>query len=189
MSATYTTAHSNAGSLTHRARPGIKPTSSWVLVGSLLLSHDRNSFVPFDSDLILSQQLSSANFLLSEPSRQASLRARASAVSPVVPFPLWKSWGTFYAPAGNQSMTFPYQPAAASALLPSMAAPYWDWPSLPRPQLACLGPGHHTYVPSCGQPPALKELLSSKYMPPSASFPVSPAGPPSPRPPWVLTVT
>ena len=30
--ATYTTAHSNAGSLTHLARPGIKPASSWILV-------------------------------------------------------------------------------------------------------------------------------------------------------------
>ena len=30
---TYTTAHSNAGSLTHWVRPGIEPTSSWVLVG------------------------------------------------------------------------------------------------------------------------------------------------------------
>ena len=30
---TYTTAHSNAGSLTHWARPGIEPTSSWMLVG------------------------------------------------------------------------------------------------------------------------------------------------------------
>ena len=29
---TYTTAHSNAGSLTHWARPGIEPASSWVLV-------------------------------------------------------------------------------------------------------------------------------------------------------------
>ena len=32
-SATYTTAHDNAGFLTHWARPGIKPTSSWILVG------------------------------------------------------------------------------------------------------------------------------------------------------------
>ena len=29
---TYTAAHSNAKSLTHWARPGIEPTSSWVLV-------------------------------------------------------------------------------------------------------------------------------------------------------------
>ena len=33
MSATYTTAHSNARSLTHWGRPGIKPTTSWFLVG------------------------------------------------------------------------------------------------------------------------------------------------------------
>ena len=31
-SVTYTTAHGNAGSLTHWARPGIKPASSWILV-------------------------------------------------------------------------------------------------------------------------------------------------------------
>ena len=32
-SAAYTIAHGNAGSLTHKARPGIKPKSSWILVG------------------------------------------------------------------------------------------------------------------------------------------------------------
>ena len=32
LSSTYTTAHSNAGSLTHWARTGIEPTSSWILV-------------------------------------------------------------------------------------------------------------------------------------------------------------
>ena len=32
---TYTTARGNAGSLTHCERPGIKPTSSWILVGFL----------------------------------------------------------------------------------------------------------------------------------------------------------
>ena len=31
-SATYTVAHSNAGSLTHRVRPGIELMSSWILV-------------------------------------------------------------------------------------------------------------------------------------------------------------
>ena len=30
---TYITTHGNAGSLTHRARPGIKPASSWMLAG------------------------------------------------------------------------------------------------------------------------------------------------------------
>ena len=34
-SATYTTAHVNARSLTHRARPGTKPATSWFLVGSV----------------------------------------------------------------------------------------------------------------------------------------------------------
>ena len=33
MSATYTTAHSNARSLTHWARPGIEPATWWFLVG------------------------------------------------------------------------------------------------------------------------------------------------------------
>ena len=32
MSATYTAGHGNAGSLTHWARPGIVPASSWMLV-------------------------------------------------------------------------------------------------------------------------------------------------------------
>ena len=32
-SVTYTTAHGNAGSLTHWASPGIEPASSWILVG------------------------------------------------------------------------------------------------------------------------------------------------------------
>jgi len=32
LSATYTTAHSNTKSLTHWARPGIEPASSWMLV-------------------------------------------------------------------------------------------------------------------------------------------------------------
>ena len=33
ISSTYTTAQGNARTLTHRVRPGIKPTSSWMLVG------------------------------------------------------------------------------------------------------------------------------------------------------------
>ena len=33
---TYTTACSNTGSLTHWARPGVEPTSSWMLVGFLI---------------------------------------------------------------------------------------------------------------------------------------------------------
>ena len=33
LSSTYTTAHSNPGSLTHRSRPGIEPATSWFLVG------------------------------------------------------------------------------------------------------------------------------------------------------------
>jgi len=33
VSATYTTTHSNTGSLTHWARPGIEPATSWFLMG------------------------------------------------------------------------------------------------------------------------------------------------------------
>ena len=33
VSSTYTTAHDNAGSLTHRVRPGLESTTSWFLVG------------------------------------------------------------------------------------------------------------------------------------------------------------
>ena len=32
VAVTYTTAHGNTGSLTHWARPGIEPASSWILV-------------------------------------------------------------------------------------------------------------------------------------------------------------
>ena len=45
MSTTYTTAHSNARSLTHRARPGIKPVSLWIQSDLFPLSHDRNSIM------------------------------------------------------------------------------------------------------------------------------------------------
>ena len=33
VSVTYTTAHGNAGSLTHCVKPGIQHASSWILVG------------------------------------------------------------------------------------------------------------------------------------------------------------
>ena len=54
-SGTYTTAHGNARSVTHWVRPGIRPTTSWFLVGfhwamtvtprslNFPLSHDSNS--------------------------------------------------------------------------------------------------------------------------------------------------
>ena len=44
MSAAYTIAHSDAGSLTHWARLGIKHTFSWILVSFFKpLNHDGNS--------------------------------------------------------------------------------------------------------------------------------------------------
>ena len=39
----YTTAHSNAGSLTHWKRPGIKPMSSWILVGFVSTEPQQNT--------------------------------------------------------------------------------------------------------------------------------------------------
>ena len=45
LSVTYTTAHSNARPLTHWARPGIQPASSWIVSDSFPLSHDGNSLV------------------------------------------------------------------------------------------------------------------------------------------------
>ena len=40
-SVTYTTAHCNARSLTHWAKPGIEPTSSWILVRFVSTSPQR----------------------------------------------------------------------------------------------------------------------------------------------------
>ena len=39
----YTTAHGNPRSLTHSAGPGIKPTSSWILVRFITTNHNGNS--------------------------------------------------------------------------------------------------------------------------------------------------
>ena len=47
MSMTYTTAHSNAGSLTHCMRPGIKPASSWMLVRFITTEPQRELLVYF----------------------------------------------------------------------------------------------------------------------------------------------
>ena len=47
-SSTYTTVHDNDGSLTHRARPGIEPTSSWMLVG-LLPAEPQQELLPWFS--------------------------------------------------------------------------------------------------------------------------------------------
>ena len=42
-SATYTAAHGNTGYLTHRVRPEIEPTSSWILVGFITTEPQRES--------------------------------------------------------------------------------------------------------------------------------------------------
>ena len=49
VSATYTTAHSNARSLTHCARPEIKPTSAWILVR--FINHWATMWTPHLFDL------------------------------------------------------------------------------------------------------------------------------------------
>ena len=52
--ATYTTAHGNARSLTDWVRPGMKPESSWILVGFVTaepLSHVGNSCLYFESQM------------------------------------------------------------------------------------------------------------------------------------------
>ena len=59
MSATYTTAHSNSGSLIHRVRPGIEPTSSWILVGLVTTETQ--------------QELPVLGFQPTEPQRNSSL--------------------------------------------------------------------------------------------------------------------
>ena len=47
MSVTCTTAHGKAGSLTYWVRPGIEPTSSWILVGFITAETQRNSLKTF----------------------------------------------------------------------------------------------------------------------------------------------
>ena len=52
VSSTYTSAHSNAGSLTLWTRPGIEPKSSWTLVGFVTSEPQRelriNAFLIYD---------------------------------------------------------------------------------------------------------------------------------------------
>ena len=44
-SATYTTAHGNTGSITHWARPGVEPETSWFLVG--FVNHCAKTGTPY----------------------------------------------------------------------------------------------------------------------------------------------
>ena len=50
-SATYTTAHDNAGSLTQRARPGMEPANSWFLVGFVSAAPQRQLLVTINTVL------------------------------------------------------------------------------------------------------------------------------------------
>jgi len=70
VSVTYTTTHSHVTSLTHRARPGIKPTSSWILVRFITLTHDENS-KPLQVHLSLSRD-SKTTYLYTEEHNDAS---------------------------------------------------------------------------------------------------------------------
>ena len=54
MSATYNTAHGNAGSPTHWVRPGIEPPSSWIPVGLVPLCHNGNSLAHFCFEMFVS---------------------------------------------------------------------------------------------------------------------------------------
>ena len=47
MSAAYTTAHGNSGSLTHWARPGIEPETSWFLVGFVSTAPQRELLIHY----------------------------------------------------------------------------------------------------------------------------------------------
>ena len=50
---TYTTAHGNARSFTNWARPGIKPSSSWTLVGFLTIEPQGTPWIIFYTECIL----------------------------------------------------------------------------------------------------------------------------------------
>ena len=47
VSVTYAKAHSNAGSLTHSAKPGTEPVSSWILVRFLTTKPQRQLLLFF----------------------------------------------------------------------------------------------------------------------------------------------
>ena len=66
---TYTTAQGNAGSLTHWARPGIKPATSWFLVGFVYI-------VPWQELHISAHMVfdSHRNELLRSPWRETTMR-------------------------------------------------------------------------------------------------------------------
>ena len=56
-SANYTAAHSNAGSLTHRAKAGIEPVFSWILVRFIITEPQQELsfffvFLPFIGPLL-----------------------------------------------------------------------------------------------------------------------------------------
>ena len=60
-SATYTTAHGNAGSFTHCAGPGIEPTSSQILVGFWVMKGTSGFAVFKNQDQSIARNLSEQN--------------------------------------------------------------------------------------------------------------------------------
>ena len=80
VSVTYTMAHSNAGSLTHQEKPGIKPATSQTLCQAFkLLSHNGNFPFSSSSSFFLTQHFRLALFLLpSQPSTLPVLQMQES---------------------------------------------------------------------------------------------------------------
>jgi len=127
-SATYTTAHGNAGSLTHWARPGIAPTISRFLVGLFLLRHSRNS--PFSHFLPFSLFLVCSNLAISLPLHSALDQSPRNPPRPGPP-----PWAVmFYFIANERAPRWPcpwacgivFSPSTQSALFPR------TWPSHKR---------------------------------------------------------
>ena len=71
-SATYTTAHSNAGSLTHWVRPGMEPATLWFLVG--FVNHWATTGTPENFKLyVRGSHLWPVSFLVESPSSDQRL--------------------------------------------------------------------------------------------------------------------
>ena len=64
-SVTYTTAHNNVRSLTHRVRPGIKPESSWILLRFITTKPQQELPTPiYSKEFLFVSFLKLWNFLL-----------------------------------------------------------------------------------------------------------------------------
>ena len=105
-STAYTTGHGNARSLTHWARLGIEPMSSWILVGLLSMSHNRNSCLVHFQTLALITWLhsSQALFVLGRKKDaeglRNSLKSEEEMVSSSAPGPATES-GAYSTPSSG----------------------------------------------------------------------------------------